>query len=136
MVDVDAAAAASWEWSASVAVGDRQARNGNGNARRYVERAASAVTVDGKEPRPGADDAHAVSDEQVAAGQRDCAGDRRGVNRVTVSSVAERVAQRTGAAIICVADGNGRCSSVELQQTQYNAPRDKRTRRQHRSWRR
>ena len=67
--------------------------------------AVSGVAVDSQISGTGASDGHVVGNLKFAAGQEDgAAGDAGGVNRVAVIRDAERVAQRTWAAVIDVCD--------------------------------
>ena len=91
MFVVDAAAAVRWEYSAGdEAVGDGQAREVNNRVRADVEHPVKGVAVNGQPGGTGAEQGHALADQQFAAGQQDGAGDTSGVYGVPVGGGSQR----------------------------------------------
>ena len=106
MIIVNAGTAVVGIIPAGAAVGDGQARNGDGFAVADVKHAARGVPIHSQAPSPRSRDGDAFVHQQFTAGQansaRHCEGDG-----FAVAGVNERLAQRTGAAVIGIRDCDG-----------------------------
>src|SRR5262249_22285257 len=100
-------------------VGDRQPGDGDRHPAADTEDPALEVAADGQAVGAGAVDRQAVGDAQLTAGQRDGAGqsvgEGDGVGPGQGIGVEDRLAQRTGAAVVEVHDGEGAGDHTVLQ---------------------
>ena len=90
--------------AARAAVAQSKPGNGDGYIRGDLKNAAVRVAADSQVRRAGTEDGKVIRDEQFPSRDRDGAGDGE-VDRVARGSVLDGLAQRAGAAIIGVGDG-------------------------------